>query len=399
MSYPERPVTDVIILGAGASKAAGCPLLNDFMDRVEAIYWENKSAVWKPSKDFELVLQLIRHLRPIYMTTGLNVLNIEELYGLVETDQLIGVLSRVQTKGGEKFFANIKQSLDVVITETIQRSSFFEFRKGGTNNAPRATAVIAHQSYRDFAAGIKRGLSQGRRYAILTFNYDLEVEVALEELEITYSYDLDGSLSGGSMVSLLKLHGSLNWFPVKDGELHVVDVSTVIEGEVKAHNKRQVEANSNPRITLECAKYIDASYTTNRALDELDSPHGGASRANSPLAPVIVPPLLNKGALQASVSGVWKAAALALSKAKHIHITGYSYPPSDNFFRYLFGLGMMSSDTFISGLHVYDPGKATRDRFEAMLGRGLDGRFHAHEVYFHDPDSSNSAVGRIFPQA
>jgi hypothetical protein len=36
---------------------------------------------------------------------------------------------------------------------------------------------------------------------------------------------------------------------------------------------------------------------------------------------------------------VWRTAAQHLSEAEHIFIIGYSLPETDQFFRYLYGLG------------------------------------------------------------
>lgn len=394
-----RRITDVIILGAGASKAAGCPLLNDFMDKAEAIYWKKTTDVptWEKAPHFNKVLQLIRHFRSIYMSIGLNTLNIEELYGLVETDDLIGMLQRVKNADKTERFHNIKDSLNVVIAETISQCSQFYYDLKGTTGPRSAVGVVSHQSYRDFAAGIKRGKDAGRRYAIISFNYNLEVEVALHELGIDWRYCHDGVLHG-MVIPLLKLHGSLNWFPDSrlphNKEPLVVEVKEIIAGEVLKHNQRNPDHNPKS-LYLDCAEYLPIEF------DQLTSLMG----QKAVRAPVIVPPQLNKGPLQQLVSPVWRAAATAISEAKHIHVTGYSYPPSDNFFRYLFGLGLNASDTFLAGLHVYDPNEETIARFRKMLGRGLDSRFYPHSVYFHQvkrqgiegPLLAECAVTKIFP--
>jgi hypothetical protein len=73
-----------------------------------------------------------------------------------------------------------------------------------------------------------------------------------------------------------------------------------------------------------------------------------------------------------------------LAEARDIVIIGYSLPPSDQFFRYLYGLGTISA-TRLRRFLVFDPDTrpALRRRFERLLGQAARERFDLRNVEFH----------------
>ena len=81
----------------------------------------------------------------------------------------------------------------------------------------------------------------------------------------------------------------------------------------------------------------------------------------------IVPPTWNKGAYHNQIDRVWKKAARHLSEAEYIFIIGYSYPQTDEFFRYLYALGSIG-DGWLEKLIVFNPDPAVGERVKGLLG-------------------------------
>ena len=182
--------------------------------------------------------------------------------------------------------------------------------------------------YRIVKAEIDRGTAL-QNLAFVTFNYDLQIEKALEALErdgfttedgvalnFPYCYHLprldvtsppkgrevfrvgDEELSG---VSVYKLHGSLNWY--------------------SSHNSK------NPSM--------DALLRTGRKirLTQQQSPPMGMTVAGARRTyafPVVIPPVLNKSAiLPSGFASVWKDAEDQLAHSEHLVVFGYSCPLFD----------------------------------------------------------------------
>jgi hypothetical protein len=165
--------------------------------------------------------------------------------------------------------------------------------------------------------------------SFVTFNYDLQIEKALEALgkngtltadwtalNFPYCYHLPplpvtSPTAGVDMfdvgnpdlatVAILKLHGSINWY--------------------STHNSR------NPSI--------DALLRTTRPirLTRRRTPPVGMTLTQSRTTyayPVVIPPVLNKSAiLPTGFASVWKDAEQDLSQSSHVIVFGYSCPAFD----------------------------------------------------------------------
>jgi hypothetical protein len=99
----------------------------------------------------------------------------------------------------------------------------------------------------------------------------------------------------------------------------------------------------------------------------------------------VVPPTWNKSQYHVKLERVWKAAATELATAENIFVCGYSLPPSDQFFRYLYALGTVG-DLRLKKFWVYDPDPtgAVRQRFEMLLGQAVMPRFEFFPLKFED---------------
>jgi hypothetical protein len=105
----------VFVLGAGASKEAGGPLMSDFLDKAEKLFWaglikgDDRTA-------FEEVLKAISELQAIHAKAHLNLDNFEVLFGAVEMALLTGKFSN---KTFDEI-AKLKNSLITLIVKTLE---------------------------------------------------------------------------------------------------------------------------------------------------------------------------------------------------------------------------------------------------------------------------------------
>ena len=99
--------------------------------------------------------------------------------------------------------------------------------------------------------------------------------------------------------------------------------------------------------------------------------------------PIVVPPTWNKSEHHKEIENVWQTAASDLAEAENIFVIGYSLPPTDHFFRYLFALGT-ASDIRIRKFVVFDPHVklGVGERFKSILGPLALKRYQEEAVKF-----------------
>ena len=162
----------------------------------------------------------------------------------------------------------------------------------------------AYDYYASVLAGRTSSTDNPNRNVVITFNYDLLLEEALDRLAIPYCYGLgSGNVTydptahstpepeGGSLL-ILKLHGSLNWGLRQDDSL------TIFGSYDKA-----IAASGHPYL---------------------------------------VPPTWEK-----TVSGpartAWQRALEPLMDATRLIVVGFSFRPTDAHFKYLLAAGLMQN--------------------------------------------------------
>lgn len=190
--------------------------------------------------------------------------------------------------------------------------------------------------------------------SVLTFNYDVGLEVALKSHGVAYDYclsprDTTTLLPVDKMpVALCKLHGSLSWVKLaRDDSPSILHFDPCEELHKQAYGKV-----SSPG---QC--FLDTSHGRSRL---------SGSHPNDSL-PFIVPPGDAKSGYRNSVRHVWKTAKDVLSCAEVIYVSGYSLPSTDTFFHQMFGLGMMS-DTVVRRVVINNIDQGAIDRMSALFG-------------------------------
>ncbi|MFD3001949.1 hypothetical protein ACFS7Z_16370 [Pontibacter toksunensis] len=347
---------DVYILGAGASFESGAPLMNNFLDVAEDLL---RQGVFKEDQEkIELVFDLISELQIVHSKAQLDLNNIESLFGAIEMGIILG---RLTSKSQD--VAKYKEALTTLISRTLIQSMLFPFViKTGYQNIP---TFKSSESYSQFAELLINKKAYGA--SVLTFNYDLGLELALAFYNTKVNYRLDDDTEN---FNLLKLHGSINWYTnansqTKEINFHSLeDATRYIQNDFD--NKRYKE---NEKYPFDIDRYLNMA---------------GANEHKN-LETVIIPPTWNKTEYHGQLTKVWEAAADKLSNAQNIYIFGYSLPESDSFFRYLFALGTISKNR-IRNIIVYNPEDSgeTEARFRRLFGLSTESRFKYKPLKFSE---------------
>ena len=339
----------VFVLGAGASKHCGTPLMDNFLEVAQDLM--RLGEVEEVKEDFENVFDAIGNLHAIQSKAKINTYNIEDVYAAFEMGKLLGSLPGIgESTEIEKLTASIRK----VIGYTLERTTKLPYSGTGELKAPELY---------DAFAGILHGLSVGRKnYSIITFNYDLGLDYSLYGKKILPDYGLSDTPLTGRTATYLKLHGSLNW------------------GRCSGNKCKKISAYRQFQYTQTKAGRDYSIIPVMSKLKKQKCPHCGEPLEEDPF---IVPPTWNKTAYHEQIEVVWKKAALELKDAENIFVLGYSLPSTDLFFNYLFALGV-DMRTILKGFYVYniDDTGAVEERFQSLLGSGIMQRFHYYDVPF-----------------
>lgn len=187
---------NVFILGAGFSRPAGSPLINDFLERSRQLLNDPASGLddlgvahFRRVFDFKAAMAKAREK----MSVDLD--NIEELFGIVEMAQKLG--STVAETRRSMVYLIVK-TLELCIASTRARPKIgfalegpSDEKQGGafppafsrTSGNPQTLADI----YDFFAFLLSGGLDDpkargNRKNSVITFNYDLVLDDAIERV-------------------------------------------------------------------------------------------------------------------------------------------------------------------------------------------------------------------------
>lgn len=347
----------VFILGAGASREAGGPLMADFLDKADKLYRLRPDRFEK--KAFENVRNARSELQSVFAKANLETDNLEVLFGAIEMAEIIQKFCNREPST----IAGLRDSIIKVIVATLEWTIKFP---------ESANYVDAPEPYGDFAkvlAGFKyrHGLfnAPSPEFAIITFNYDVAIDYALAVQKLSYNYCLDDADAGTESLPLLKLHGSINW-----GRC----------AECQAIDPLRIQPIEIPPLAKGDAGHVFLPEHWNSFREKLPKqPHCNTHLRD---IPVLVPPTWSKSQHYLNLAPVWKRAARELGEAENIFVIGYSLPETDMFFRYLYALGSQSN-TRIRRFWVFDPDKENVEgRFRKLIGRGIEKRFDCRPKRF-----------------
>src|SRR5689334_12065685 len=78
----------VFILGAGASKHAGVPMMAEFLDKARELYAADDIGAYR--SDFERVFRVISGLQRVHSKSELDLVNLESVFGAFDMQKLLG---------------------------------------------------------------------------------------------------------------------------------------------------------------------------------------------------------------------------------------------------------------------------------------------------------------------
>jgi SIR2-like domain len=291
----------VFLLGAGASKSWGLPLTNELFPLA-------LTGVPK-RKDRQLIRKFIQYQYPHFHRRWKNYPPLEEFLSLVEVYlDFADVIKRGHIFSIEEV-ARIKKELLHAITTVL--------------HAAREEA--AHSRVQKLGTLLEPGDT------IITFNWDLLIEEALRDLGKDWEYDLRDNA-----ISILKPHGSLDWFDSR---------------EVSIKSELVFPLNEKFKRILVFRRFR-------------------APRTKSPAAPIILPPVANKSIKYKELQSIWRDAWRALRHADEIYILGYSLPPEDLHARFTIRSAIRANERFEGhklNIAVVNPDRNVYLRFARLV--------------------------------
>jgi len=344
----------VFILGAGCSQECGAPLMADFLDI--AYNLRITGQVNNVAEHFDRVFKAIVGLQSVHSKSQLDITNIESIFNAFE---IANTLNKLPTFTSQEI-PQVVNSLKKVIVSTLEKTVKFP-TSGGRIDAPFAYGPLAY-----LVDQIREKARTKYTVSIMTFNYDIAMDIAMFRYGLGVNYCFDNVDSPGS-VPLLKLHGSLNW-AAKSGDGQIIPLTI----------SQYFQKYNLPEL-------FDGKYCTlpiGSQLSEYFQKYTDIIITNEP---VIVPPSWNKAEYHSTLSKVWNRAAKELTDAEYIFILGYSLPETDAFFRLLYALGTVGNNP-LKKIEIYNPENSgqTKKRFEDIIGPGAKARFKYYPTRFSD---------------
>lgn len=268
----------VWILGAGFSRHAGGPLLNDLFSETAEYYFEDAEATHQAAlkKIGRLFRQKLPKLTP--QETGWFWVHAEEF--LEKIDQLAEM-------GGPKEL--VEMFVNHCCEESLKTPEQLRYyaRSRICKEVDDYIHCIPAESERlqPYIHWIKK---LHKEDVIVTFNYDTLIErvakIATVELTVITPNSVWDCFSSRSSPALIKLHGSVDWSTDAEGKFH--DLSSF----------NQAPGPTQGPTTL----------------------------------PMIAAPGASKGRFVQQLKSFWNMAKTAICTAESIHIVGYRFPESDS---------------------------------------------------------------------
>ncbi len=342
---------NVIILGAGASREYGAPVMKNFLDVAARLHAAGKSG--KHSDSFKRVFEAISRLQAVHSKSEFDLVNIESIFTGFELAKTLKKFPGIEAEQIDQLIDDLKWVIVSTLQETIR------FPVEGQH-------ICGHPPIESFVKGlISKRENNKINSAILTFNYDILFDVAMMR-HVGVDYGIQRQPNAIDWLPLLKLHGSLNWATnTETGDVVPWFLSKYFT-----------------RYSLDY--YFNGSEAGVPIGDQL-SDYGKGQNEPEKLdgIPVIVPPSWNKADSHRAISKVWSRAAEELTEAQSIFIIGYSLPETDSFFRQLYALGTVG-EALLERFWVFNPDKTREPIFRAILGPGARERYSFFEMKFSE---------------
>lgn len=321
----------VFIIGAGVSASCDIPIARDIL-RSAVLALRQRSAA-----DAKRVHDLLRFIYPTFDEELGNYPNIEDFLNFIE----------VARDFNKEFVESTTWPADKLRrVNKITLKAVTDFIWSLMADSKKQHAV------HDF---VRNTLVKGD--TLITFNWDLTLERALEDYPDDPGFQYRYSRKRRDELVLLKPHGSIDWFERK-----------AIRG-------------------LKCEKQVENHD------DELCY-YPNFDLGNSPelrdIPPVIVPPLSSKTFKYRFLHKIWGDVLRAVSDATELHVLGYSLPKEDQFAKFVLRRAirnnMAASDKSRKKalkLILLNPDEVVEQTFYRLAGKALK-RSNFYQTRFED---------------
>lgn len=355
----------VFILGAGASKQCGAPLMANFLDIARHLL--STGSVGDKKNQYEMVFKAIGALQVVHSKAQLDLTNIESIFTALEISNVLRKLPGFTPEEIPEVIASLKE----VIVKTLEETIDF----------PTTNSYVGvpkpYEAFSDLLKHLRSEAFPQQSVSVITFNYDIAIDMALYRAGMGPDYGIPPDPKSHQPVPLLKLHGSLNWASKKEsGDVYPLQLDQYFT----KYTFQGRDERGTCKIPL--GSHLSEYFSKHTAIEVEKEP-------------VIVPPTWNKADHHRALSTIWGKAAHHLGEAKTVFIVGYSLPETDAFFRLLYALGTVGPQP-LEKIIVYNPDEtgAVDKRFKEMLGPAASARYQYKELTFEDAIRD---IKRLFP--
>jgi hypothetical protein len=348
----------IYILGAGSSHHSGAPLLRDFLLKARLLRERNADLKYKDA--FDRTFKWIDSLRAASYYVELDLDNLEHIFSLAEMQKQIGI------EDGEQHFSDLRY----VVMETLDTC---QVRWAGKRYEPDdlyVNFITTLQAINNDRQRRIRDRSSFNKDTIITLNYDVMLDYAMNFHGIQYNYCLDNKSEKDSY-KLLKLHGSTNWAHCK----HCDNALQIVTPRPLAHGRMHIGIEDGQQVPFLMVTSVLPNIECNTCKEKGN------------LEPVVIPPTWSKAVSNTPLANVWKQVVAETSTVFQIVVIGYSMPPTDTFFQYILTLGLsLNANLFRVVIINNDGSNEFKQRYEKVFSRSLidRGRLNFYSISFEE---------------
>jgi len=313
-------------LGAGVSQSAGLPLAQALL---AAVAEETLKAPERAELD-----EFLEYLMPRFHKDLANYPDVEEFLSLLEVAESYAQFSRAGLAFRRRRLSKLRRTFLAGLAAYLWR--------GHESLTPDHPIAL-------LAACLKRDDT------VITFNYDLTIERALDNLGTHWGYRRELR-----PITVLKPHGSIDWFHADEVDAGRPGFSELLT------DLTQVKGRKSP------------------------------ARRLGRRPPLIVPPVVGKLVQHPDLQDIWGEASAALIRADAIYILGYSLPEADRLTRLVLRHAVGIRSRSKSGnIWAVNPDRRLHERFDHCISpevRFLEQPFERWVEIFHEREVALAGV-------
>jgi hypothetical protein len=381
---------NVIILGAGASRAAGIPLMGGFMDQMWNLAKKGKHRDAKLNSDDQKLLSDALSVRDeldeYHGRASLDVWNLEEVLSILSLNALAG--RPADKKKLELMTRAIARTIEITC----------DVRHSGALNIRTVNGEGVNPLYNQFWHTLFawcRARNEEMPF-IITFNYDLVLERSLLHALIGTAYGrhrrfpskgiiIDYHTRVMRPIALGLKHAAFH----VDADYHRTEPGYILE------ELDPVDPDSQ-LTKINIVKLHGSNNFSKKGRIDDEKKLAGPRLVEAAEDPLIMPPVFNK-ASQAIGAESWASALDALRSCKNIIVCGYSLPVTDIYMQY-FLKAALGPNQDLNKITVFDPclfspqnssdGESLRRRYGANFSVPIQKR-----IDYSPPGASNWPSG------